>query len=110
MRRPGDLVARYGGEEFVVLLPDTDEAAAAEIAERIRRAVLDLSIEHAGGAERIVSLSAGVAAVCPYEAGGAPAVLLEAADRALYAAKSGGRNLVMRASIGPAPSEDRARA
>ena len=46
LRRPGDIVARYGGEEFAVLLPNTDESGAAMMADRIRRAVLALAIDH----------------------------------------------------------------
>ena len=46
--RPGYFVARYGGEEFAVVLPETDAAGAATIAESIRAAVEALQIPHAG--------------------------------------------------------------
>lgn len=46
IRRPADVAARYGGEEFVVLLPDTTENGAAQIAERIRIAINELGLEH----------------------------------------------------------------
>ncbi|HLH48361.1 MAG TPA: PAS domain S-box protein [Roseiarcus sp.] len=99
-RRPGDLATRYGGEEFAVLLPDTDESGASEVAERIRRAVADLSLQHDGVRIKCTTISAGVAAVTPQKFGGsgAAAALVDAADRALYRAKRAGRNAVIRAS------------
>jgi len=99
-RRPGDLATRYGGEEFAVLLPDTDESGASEVAERIRRAVAELSLQHAGVRIKCTTISAGVAAVTPQKFGGsgAAAALVDAADRALYRAKRAGRNAVIRAS------------
>ena len=95
--RPGDLAARYGGEEFALLLPDADELGAAAIAERIRGAVAHLAIEHEGAARRIVTVSAGVAAIGRAQDGG-PEALVQCADRALYRAKRGGRNAVVLAS------------
>lgn len=92
--RPGDLAARYGGEEFVVLLPGTAAGGARTLAERIRQAVEQLAIRHpASDASRGVTVSLGVATVrvIPGFDGRA---LQEAADRALYAAKRGGRNRV----------------
>ncbi|MDP9877754.1 diguanylate cyclase (GGDEF)-like protein [Variovorax boronicumulans] len=93
-RRPGDLAARYGGEEMAVLLPNTEVANAASLAERIRLAVRDLQIVHAGTTEGFVTLSAGVEACTPEPAQGHPKELIEAADMALYAAKAQGRNRV----------------
>ncbi|MBW8717922.1 MAG: GGDEF domain-containing protein [Variovorax paradoxus] len=94
-RRPGDLAARYGGEELAVLLPNTDVAGAVMLAERIRSAVRELKIEHAGTADGFVTLSAGVDALSPQAGiGGQPKELIRSADKALYAAKSGGRNRV----------------
>ena len=94
--RPGDLAARYGGEEFAVLLPNTDEAGAAVIAERVNQAVLGLAIPHEANASGLVTVSAGVAALACAEAD--PEALIDNADRALYRAKDFGRNAVIRAS------------
>ncbi len=96
--RPGDLAARYGGEEFAVLLPDSDEHGAAMIGERIRQAVLLLAIEHEGSRRHIMTVSVGAASVGRNAFGDGPESLLQFADRALYSAKDGGRNAVVRAS------------
>jgi diguanylate cyclase (GGDEF)-like protein len=93
-RRPGDLAARYGGEELAVLLPNTDVVGAVVLAERIRSAVRDLQIVHAGTTDGFVTLSAGVDAFRPVPGTGQPKELIQAADKALYAAKTGGRNRV----------------
>jgi diguanylate cyclase (GGDEF)-like protein len=92
--RPGDLAARYGGEEIAVLLPATDLAGAIVIAERIRLAVADLAIPHAGNLHGVATISAGVSAVRPRRTNDQPGDLVEAADRALYRAKTDGRNRV----------------
>ena len=91
---PGVLAARYGGEEIVLLLPNTDVAGAVVVAETVRRAIRALAIVHGGAAGGFVTLSAGVDASAPRLAGGAPADLLAAADKALYAAKAAGRDRV----------------
>ncbi len=91
--RPSDLVARYGGEEFVVLLPETTAAGAGLIAERIRRRIAQTPLHEGDDAPLAVTVSIGVAAH-PEHGGGDGLALLRAADRALYAAKSGGRNRV----------------
>lgn len=92
--RPGDLVARYGGEEFAVLLPATDLAGALVVAEHIRHAVQDLMIVHGRNPGGVVTISAGVSAAMPQRSGSGTLALLQAADLALYAAKSGGRDRV----------------
>jgi diguanylate cyclase (GGDEF)-like protein len=92
--RAGDLAARYGGEELAVLLPRTDLAGAMTVAEKMRQAVRDLHIPHAGNPAGIVTISAGVAALAPTRGGRAAQDLLAAADAALYAAKSSGRDRI----------------
>jgi diguanylate cyclase (GGDEF)-like protein len=93
-QRAGDLAARYGGEELAVLLPRTDLAGAMAVAEKMRQAVNDLYIPHAGNPTGIVTISAGVAAFAPSRGGRAAQDLLAAADEALYAAKTSGRDRV----------------
>ncbi|WBS04559.1 diguanylate cyclase [Pseudoduganella sp. SL102] len=91
LKRPADLAARYGGEEFALVLPDTDAAGARTVAEECLRALAELNIENPQASHRIVTMSIGVATLVP-AAGKLPAELVEGADRALYAAKDGGRN------------------
>jgi diguanylate cyclase (GGDEF)-like protein len=85
-RRPGDVVARYGGEEFAVLLPDTDEAGAEMMAQRILRAICDLKIRHEANLNGLVTISAGVACLVAAELNGKSELLIQNADRALYRA------------------------
>jgi len=93
--RPGDFAARYGGEEFAVILPETTPAGAAHVAERLRTAVSDLELTGVDIPEGArVTVSVGVAAIRPGNST-TPATLIEAADRALYAAKAQGRNRVV---------------
>ena len=94
MRRPADLVARYGGEEIAVLLPGTDTAGAATVAQRMVDAVRNRGLPHLSNQRQVVTISAGVAAVVPMKDFHTPTDLIWAADRALYAAKSGGRDCV----------------
>jgi diguanylate cyclase (GGDEF)-like protein len=94
MRRPEDTVARYGGEEFVVILPHTDVAGAAEVAERVRRAVRMLNIRHAGSPLGIVTASIGVASMNILHEAAATDELVDCADTALYAAKRAGRDQI----------------
>ena len=91
--RSGDTLARIGGEEFAVLLPGTGEAAARQVAERIREAVFSLNLEHEGADAKRVTVSIGVAQM---RFGKTPNfdALFDAADQALYRAKQGGRNRV----------------
>jgi diguanylate cyclase (GGDEF)-like protein len=90
-RRPADLAARYGGEEFAVLLPGTSSKAAFDFAERIRASILALPRVQIGQTDVAQTVSIGVAAMVP-RVGLEPRDLVEAADRALYAAKAAGRN------------------
>lgn len=86
--RRNDFVARYGGEEFCILFKDVDEAKAKELSERLRRAIAQLPCEH-----RAITASFGVASFGPKTRNAA--MLLRAADEALYAAKEQGRNRVV---------------
>jgi diguanylate cyclase (GGDEF)-like protein len=88
------LVARYGGEEFALLLPGLELKRAAALAEEARRAIEDLLIVHAEAPCGLVTISIGVESLVP-QADQSPAELVEAADRALYAAKRRGRNTVV---------------
>jgi diguanylate cyclase (GGDEF)-like protein len=92
VRRAGELVARYGGEEFVVLLPGVDQAEARETAEKCIERMAAECMPHAAtlAADKRVSLSIGVASVQPHPALDSIA-MLNAADAAMYRAKSGGR-------------------
>jgi diguanylate cyclase (GGDEF)-like protein/PAS domain S-box-containing protein len=93
-QRGGDLVARYGGEEFAVILPNTNEKAAKEIAEKIRLAVEALQISHDGNLiARHITISLGVSTRVPPQTTDFIS-LMESADKALYRAKEGGRNAV----------------
>jgi diguanylate cyclase (GGDEF)-like protein len=87
VHRAGDCAARFGGEEFAVLLPGLTALDALSVAETIRGKVEQWSIDQTG-----VTISVGVASLIPL-----PSVnwseLVEAADKALYAAKECGRNV-----------------
>ena len=99
-QRASDIVGRLGGEEFGILLPETDASQAMIAAERIRKQVAGrpLMTHHP---ERIVTISIGIVAATVSMSG--IEALMEAADKALYEAKTGGRN---RAAIyQPAPAE-----
>jgi diguanylate cyclase (GGDEF)-like protein len=97
LNRPADLVARYGGEEFIALLVDTVIEGARMLAERMRARVEALHVEHRGsGVGSYLTVSLGVASVVPKPAL-RPEDLVDLADRALYAAKGGGRNRVVAA-------------
>jgi diguanylate cyclase (GGDEF)-like protein len=91
--RPQDLLARYGGEEFAALLYDIDPAESEKLAQRMRKAVAGLALEHRDSGARVVTISVGVGIVEPsLERRARGAVQL--ADEALYQAKTRGRNRV----------------
>ncbi len=85
------LECRWGGEEFTLVLRRCDECGALAVADALCRAVQDLGLVHAGGIDRIVTISVGVASTLP-ATGGLPKDLLAIADSALYRAKAEGRD------------------
>jgi diguanylate cyclase (GGDEF)-like protein/PAS domain S-box-containing protein len=91
--REVDTIGRIGGEEFAILLPETDQARATEVAERIRVALADTEVtsECVGSPIRF-TVSIGVASLTSEDE--SIDVLLNAADKALYIAKETGRNKV----------------
>src|SRR5262249_10487574 len=104
-----EMAARYGGEEFALLLPHTEESEAYALARRICHAVRELGIPHTNStAAPCVTISIGVASAANVstsangegarsnagaeEQRSGPLVLVQAADQALYASKTSGRN------------------
>lgn len=88
-----DTAVRYGGEEFIVLLPDTPLDGARALGEKLRRTIEGGRIKK-GGSEDVsarITISLGATRHIPGESA---ALFIERADRALYAAKNGGRNQV----------------
>ena len=91
--RPSDILCRYGGEEFCTLLTETNEAGAAQWAERVRTAISETPI-HAGDVALRITTSLGVAQRLDDTA--SPEQLVELADQGLAVAKQSGRNRVVR--------------
>ncbi|MCB1980424.1 MAG: GGDEF domain-containing protein [Burkholderiaceae bacterium] len=101
--RQTDQVARFGGEEFVVLLPDTPEANAWHLANKLRQKLADTPASKLGTP---VTVSIGLACM----AAGSPLgldALIQHADQALYQAKNEGRNRTVAAKVPDEPSSDR---
>ncbi|MBF8160301.1 diguanylate cyclase [Pseudomonas mendocina] len=97
--RPRDFVGRFGGEEFVLVLPETDEAAARHIAERCRQQVRQQRIPHERSAvSSLLTISLGVGTLVP---GAQDRALdfLNAVDKLLYQAKQRGRDRLEVASM-----------
>jgi len=94
--REGDLTGLYGGDEAIILFPDTTLNDASAIAEQIRLGIAGSAFDY-NGAEVRVSISQGLAEFPTH--GTTPEALIAAADRALYAAKSAGRNCVRAAAL-----------
>lgn len=92
--RQSDVAGRSGGEEFLVILPDTDLQGALVLAEKLRSTIARIAV---AGVERAVSGSFGVATFPDDSVD--PAGLLRSADRALYRAKSNGKNRVEIAAV-----------
>jgi diguanylate cyclase (GGDEF)-like protein len=94
--RTVDRVMRVGGEEFALLLAQTNLADALRVAERVVAAMRAEPVATGEGGTLAFTASVGVAALP--EHAGTPAILVTAADRALYAAKAAGRNRVVAAA------------
>ncbi|MCG2583592.1 diguanylate cyclase [Massilia sp. TS11] len=84
-----DVVGRIGGEEFLILLPESELASASAVAERIRS-----RLAHGGRAAGLPEYTASIGCACLQGPDDSIASLMARADRALYAAKNGGRNRV----------------
>ena len=94
LKRPADLVARYGGEEFAIILPNTTLTGSLQVAEQIRQAIYNLQLPHkVSPGNTVITLSLGVSSLIP-PIDEEPQILIQKADRALYKAKSQGKNLV----------------
>lgn len=87
--RSADVACRYGGEEFAVILPSANDQVARRIAERIRTTFKDHTFKPTEGTETRATISVGVAVLEPGED---RKTLLSRADKALYRAKSSGRD------------------
>jgi len=89
LKRPADFLARWGGEEFVIMLPNTELKGAVELSEEIRKSVLKMVIPNLP----IATISIGVASIVPSQTSSKDEFFIRA-DKALYQAKSSGRNKV----------------
>ena len=97
-KRAGDLTARYGGEEFAVVLPNTSAEGANVVAREICDGIASLKLPHARSSIcPYVTLSGGSATAIP-SAQESPDTLILGADRALYQAKTQGKNRICHAS------------
>lgn len=106
--RPRDFLGRFGGEEFVLVLPETDEAAARHIAERCRQQVRQQRIPHERSAvSSMLTISLGVGTIVP-GAHDRPLDFLNAVDKLLYQAKQLGRDRSQVAKVASQSFPDKA--
>jgi diguanylate cyclase (GGDEF)-like protein len=91
--RAGDLVSRFGGEEFAVVLPNTGNEGAMQVALKICEAMRNRRMPHSGTTQGFMTVSAGCATAIP-RIGQQAADLIGIADQALYTAKRNGRDQV----------------
>ena len=109
-RRPADLAARYGGEEFAVLLPNTSMENASMLGEKLRAKVESLQLPHSTSVHEVVTVSVGVSCCLTPDLDDKaddeeaevmyPAMLMNAADNAMFLAKQQGRNRVAEQKCG----------
>ena len=93
--RGHDLLGRFGGEEFLLVLPETDAAAALERAGECLARLAQAQLPHAAsGVGALLTASFGVATIVP-TAADPPSALIEMVDRSLYQAKAQGRNSIV---------------
>ncbi len=92
--RPADLIARFGGEEFAIILPNTPQSGACDVAEQVRTMVQHRALPHVGNPYGVVTVSIGCATLVP-QRGMNSLRLIEVADQALYTAKHKGRNCIV---------------
>jgi diguanylate cyclase len=95
--RPTDVLARFGGEEFVILLPNADLEAAAQVMQRVQRALTRRFFLH-NNEKVLITFSAGIAL---WKAGESQEQITARADAALYRAKKAGKNRVLVADEAP---------
>jgi diguanylate cyclase (GGDEF)-like protein len=97
-KRSSDIAARFGGEEFAMILPETLDTEAFDIAQKIVSCLHELSIFHsASSVSEHVTMSIGISTFIPQQPNNSE-LLLIAGDKALYEAKRCGRNCVKQAS------------
>jgi diguanylate cyclase (GGDEF)-like protein len=90
--RKTDILGRFGGEEFIIIMPETNLAAASEIAERLRAAIAQTPTQHEGFS---ITLTASFGVTSPASPSDSSFdALLRQADRAVYEAKKNGRNRI----------------
>lgn len=102
--RDTDLCGRLGGEEFAMILPLTPMHLATEVAERLRQAISETPFDAGAAGEKFLTVSIGV--VCSALQIDTLTQLLHEADRALYTAKTGGRNRVCTPPLSSVQSTD----
>lgn len=95
VHRPRDFVARFGGEEFVLVLPETDEVSAKQIAEKCRLLIQQQQIPHeSSDVSDVLTISLGVGTMIPGMSDDKKA-FVEAVDQCLYKAKANGRDCLV---------------
>ena len=91
--RGGDIACRYGGEEFLIILMDANLDAARQRAENLKGQVRNLQVHHRGQTLRQVTVAIGIAAYPDH--GTSAQEMINAADKALYRAKTSGRDRIV---------------